>query len=60
LICYSQMYNEIIKTCENGETTCYSKTWRDHRGTRLEKGCGCPPVKYDMIVKCCKTDRCGN
>nr|A6MFK6.1 RecName: Full=Short neurotoxin SNTX-1; Flags: Precursor [Demansia vestigiata]ABK63546.1 SNTX-1 precursor [Demansia vestigiata] len=46
--------------CPDGEKSCYKKSWRDHRGTRSERGCGCPTVKPGVNRECCDTDECNN
>nr|prf neurotoxin [Naja nigricollis] len=50
---------EPPKTCP-GETNCYKKVWRDHRGTIIERGCGCPTGKPVIKLNCCTTDKCNN
>nr|A8HDJ4.1 RecName: Full=Short neurotoxin 1; Short=SNTX-1; Flags: Precursor [Pseudechis porphyriacus]ABK63528.1 SNTX-1 precursor [Pseudechis porphyriacus] len=47
-------------TCAGGESSCYKKTWSDHRGSRTERGCGCPHVKPGIKLTCCETDECNN
>uniref|UniRef100_UPI00403B3933 Short neurotoxin 1 n=1 Tax=synthetic construct TaxID=32630 RepID=UPI00403B3933 len=60
MICYNQQSSQppTTKTCS--ETSCYKKTWRDHRGTIIERGCGCPKVKPGIKLHCCRTDKCNN
>nr|F5CPD9.1 RecName: Full=Three-finger toxin MALT0058C; Flags: Precursor [Micrurus altirostris]AED89566.1 putative three finger toxin precursor [Micrurus altirostris] len=60
LICYNDhgFIGKTTETCENGMTTCYEKRWTEARGTRIDRGCGCPNVKPGVNLNCCKTDRC--
>uniref|UniRef100_R4G2H6 3FTx-Hem-16 n=1 Tax=Hemiaspis signata TaxID=355698 RepID=R4G2H6_9SAUR len=60
MTCCNQQSSQpkTTKTCE--ESTCYKKTWRDHRGTIIERGCGCPKVKPGIQLECCRTDECNN
>nr|P0C555.1 RecName: Full=Neurotoxin 3FTx-RI; Flags: Precursor [Bungarus fasciatus] len=59
-ICLNQQSSEpqTTETCPNGEDTCYNKTWNTHRGSRTDRGCGCPKVKPGINLRCCKTDKC--
>nr|P01425.1 RecName: Full=Short neurotoxin 1; AltName: Full=Toxin II [Hemachatus haemachatus] len=61
LECHNQQSSQppTTKSCP-GDTNCYNKRWRDHRGTIIERGCGCPTVKPGINLKCCTTDRCNN
>nr|P60773.1 RecName: Full=Short neurotoxin 1; Short=NTX I [Naja philippinensis] len=61
LECHNQQSSQAptTKTC-SGETNCYKKWWSDHRGTIIERGCGCPKVKPGVKLNCCRTDRCNN
>nr|P01426.1 RecName: Full=Short neurotoxin 1; AltName: Full=Neurotoxin alpha; Short=Toxin alpha [Naja pallida]1IQ9_A Chain A, alpha-neurotoxin [Naja nigricollis]1NEA_A Chain A, TOXIN ALPHA [Naja nigricollis] len=61
LECHNQQSSQppTTKTCP-GETNCYKKVWRDHRGTIIERGCGCPTVKPGIKLNCCTTDKCNN
>nr|A8HDK6.1 RecName: Full=Long neurotoxin 1; Short=LNTX-1; Flags: Precursor [Pseudonaja textilis]ABK63540.1 LNTX-1 precursor [Pseudonaja textilis] len=59
LICYLDF--SVPHTCAPGEKLCYTRTWNDGRGTRIERGCAatCPiPKKPEIHVTCCSTDRC--
>uniref|UniRef100_R4G305 3FTx-Hop-14 n=1 Tax=Hoplocephalus bungaroides TaxID=83403 RepID=R4G305_9SAUR len=60
MTCCNQQSSQpkTTKTC--AESSCYKKTWRDHRGTIIERGCGCPHVKPGIQLVCCKTDECNN
>nr|Q2VBN3.1 RecName: Full=Weak neurotoxin WNTX33; AltName: Full=Three-finger toxin; Short=3FTx; Flags: Precursor [Ophiophagus hannah]ABB83636.1 weak neurotoxin precursor [Ophiophagus hannah] len=62
LICFNQeTYRpETTTTCPDGEDTCYSTFWNDHRGVKIERGCGCPRVNPGISIICCKTDKCNN
>nr|Q9YGJ5.1 RecName: Full=Alpha-neurotoxin NTX-2; Short=NTX2; Flags: Precursor [Naja sputatrix]AAD08813.1 post synaptic alpha neurotoxin precursor [Naja sputatrix] len=62
LECHNQQSSQAPTTtgCSGGETNCYKKSWRDHRGYRIERGCGCPSVKKGIEINCCTTDRCNN
>nr|P68417.1 RecName: Full=Short neurotoxin 1; AltName: Full=Neurotoxin alpha [Naja annulifera]P68418.1 RecName: Full=Short neurotoxin 1; AltName: Full=Toxin CM-6 [Naja haje haje]P68419.1 RecName: Full=Short neurotoxin 1; AltName: Full=Neurotoxin delta [Naja nivea] len=61
LECHNQQSSQppTTKTCP-GETNCYKKRWRDHRGSITERGCGCPSVKKGIEINCCTTDKCNN
>nr|F5CPD7.1 RecName: Full=Three finger toxin MALT0054C; AltName: Full=MALT0054C; Flags: Precursor [Micrurus altirostris]AED89564.1 putative three finger toxin precursor [Micrurus altirostris] len=60
LICYNYWtpLDKTTECCGNGVTTCFAKSWNDHRGRRTDRGCGCPNVKPGIHLNCCKTDRC--
>nr|C0HM08.1 RecName: Full=Alpha-elapitoxin-Nn2a; AltName: Full=Short neurotoxin 2; AltName: Full=Short-chain alpha-neurotoxin Nn2a [Naja naja] len=62
LECHNQQSSQTPTTtdCSGGETNCYKKWWSDHRGTIIERGCGCPTVKKGIELNCCTTDRCNN
>nr|P86422.1 RecName: Full=Frontoxin III; Short=FTx III [Micrurus frontalis] len=47
-----------VEDCQRGITTCYMKTWRVHRETVIERGCGCPKVKPGIRLKCCTGNTC--
>nr|P01416.1 RecName: Full=Short neurotoxin 1; AltName: Full=Neurotoxin alpha [Dendroaspis polylepis polylepis]1NTX_A Chain A, ALPHA-NEUROTOXIN [Dendroaspis polylepis polylepis] len=57
-ICYNHQSTTraTTKSCE--ENSCYKKYWRDHRGTIIERGCGCPKVKPGVGIHCCQSDKC--
>nr|A8HDJ7.1 RecName: Full=Short neurotoxin 1; Short=SNTX-1; Flags: Precursor [Cryptophis nigrescens]ABK63531.1 SNTX-1 precursor [Cryptophis nigrescens] len=60
MTCCNQQSSQpkTITTC--AESSCYKKTWKDHHGTRIERGCGCPPRKPLIDLICCETDECNN
>nr|P34075.1 RecName: Full=Short neurotoxin 1 [Naja annulata annulata] len=60
-ICYNQPSSQhpTTKACP-GEKNCYRKQWSDHRGTIIERGCGCPTVKPGVKLHCCTTEKCNN
>nr|AAY47073.1 toxin 3 [Oxyuranus scutellatus scutellatus] len=62
MTCYNQQSSEAktTTTCSGGVSSCYKKTWSDGRGTRIERGCGCPSVKKGIERICCRTDKCNN
>uniref|UniRef100_R4FIZ2 3FTx-Ver-30 n=1 Tax=Vermicella annulata TaxID=1295044 RepID=R4FIZ2_9SAUR len=62
MTCYNQQSSEdqTTTTCPGGVSSCYKKTWRDHRGTIIERGCGCPDVKPGVGRTCCQADKCNN
>nr|P01421.1 RecName: Full=Short neurotoxin 4; AltName: Full=Toxin CM-12; AltName: Full=Toxin V-NH-I2 [Naja annulifera]prf//751415B toxin CM12 [Naja annulifera] len=59
MICYKQRSLQFpITTVCPGEKNCYKKQWSGHRGTIIERGCGCPSVKKGIEINCCTTDKC--
>ncbi|XP_026542766.1 short neurotoxin 1 [Notechis scutatus] len=60
MTCCNQQSSQPKTTTTCAESSCYKKTWRDHRGTITERGCGCPNVKPGVQINCCKTDECNN
>nr|ACR78502.1 putative short chain neurotoxin 45 [Drysdalia coronoides] len=60
MTCYNQQSSQPQTTTTCAESSCYKKTWRDHRGTIIERGCGCPTVKPGIQRVCCATDKCNN
>nr|P81783.2 RecName: Full=Candoxin; Flags: Precursor [Bungarus candidus]AAN16112.1 candoxin [Bungarus candidus] len=50
-----------LKVCASGEKYCFKESWREARGTRIERGCAatCPKGSvYGLYVLCCTTDDC--
>nr|F5CPD8.1 RecName: Full=Three-finger toxin MALT0057C; AltName: Full=MALT0057C; Flags: Precursor [Micrurus altirostris]AED89565.1 putative three finger toxin precursor [Micrurus altirostris] len=58
MICYNQQSSQPPTTTTCSEGQCYKQRWRDHRGWRTERGCGCPKAIPEVKLNCCKTDRC--
>nr|P10808.1 RecName: Full=Short neurotoxin 1; AltName: Full=Toxin V-II-1 [Bungarus fasciatus] len=61
-ICLNQQQSTPEDQPTNGQcyikTDCQNKTWNTHRGSRTDRGCGCPKVKPGINLRCCKTDKC--
>nr|Q8UW27.1 RecName: Full=Short neurotoxin SN160; Flags: Precursor [Hydrophis hardwickii]AAL54894.1 short neurotoxin 1 precursor [Hydrophis hardwickii] len=60
MTCCNQQSSQPKTTTNCAESSCYKKTWSDHRGTRIERGCGCPQVKRGIKLECCHTNECNN
>nr|F8J2G5.1 RecName: Full=Short neurotoxin 342; Short=SNTX-342; Flags: Precursor [Drysdalia coronoides]ACR78505.1 putative short chain neurotoxin 342 [Drysdalia coronoides] len=57
MTCYNQQLSQPQTTTTCAESFCYKKTWS---GTIIERGCGCPPMKPPIRLKCCRTEKCNN
>nr|AKO63242.1 short chain alpha neurotoxin B.D [Micrurus browni] len=58
MICYNQQTLQPPTTITCSEGQCYRKFWSDHRGTIIERGCGCPNLKLGIKIRCCTSDKC--
>uniref|UniRef100_R4FIP4 3FTx-Hop-25 n=1 Tax=Hoplocephalus bungaroides TaxID=83403 RepID=R4FIP4_9SAUR len=60
MTCCNQQSSQPKTTIPCPMMFCYKMTWRDHRGTIIKRGCGCPHVKPGIQIECCKTNECNN
>uniref|UniRef100_R4G2E3 3FTx-Bra-30 n=1 Tax=Brachyurophis roperi TaxID=1295043 RepID=R4G2E3_9SAUR len=61
-ICYNQKASrpKTTITCPDGETSCYKKDLMSSFGILILRGCGCPKEVPNLLLMCCKKDKCNN